>query len=159
MTEKGDSWILVLDDDPIVTRTMQILLGEEASLNVATFNHPSDALASLDDREYEVVVSDFVMPGMDGIEFLKRVREQQPSTSRILLTGYADKQNAIRAINEAGLYYYFEKPWDNEKLVMVLHNAVERARLVRELDSKMAELVHRDNSLEELRARLLKAIL
>jgi DNA-binding NtrC family response regulator len=159
MTEKGDSWILVLDDDPLVTRTMQTLLGEETSLNVATFNHPSDALASLDDREYQVVVSDFVMPGMDGIEFLKRVREQQPSTSRILLTGYADKQNAIRAINEAGLYYYFEKPWDNEKLVMVLHNAVERARLVRELDSKMAELVHRDNSLEELRARLLKAIL
>lgn len=159
MTDEGESWILIVDDDPIVTETLELVLGEETAWKIAAFNHPHDALRSLKQREYEVVVSDFVMPGMDGIEFLKQVRETQPTTCRILLTGYADKQNAIRAINEAGLYYYFEKPWENDLLVMVLRNAVERTRLVRELERKMAKLVRLDGSLEELRARLLKAIL
>ncbi len=159
MSDEDESWILIVDDDPIVTETLELLLNQETAWNVAVFNHPRDALRSLEQREYEVVVSDFVMPSMDGIEFLKLVRETQPTTCRILLTGYADKQNAIRAINEAGLYYYFEKPWDNELLVMVLRNAVERTRLMRELERKMAKLVQLDGSLEQLRARLLKAIL
>lgn len=159
MSEATDYWLMVLDDDPIVTRSIDALLKAESPWNVATFNRPSAALAALEERSFDTVISDFLMPEMDGINFLKQVRESQPMASRILLTGYADKQNAIRSINEAGLYHYIEKPWDNDALMIVLRNGLERARLLQELDRQMKRLAETDRSLEDMRARLLKAIL
>lgn len=159
MKDTKDGWILILDDDPLVTESLGALLKEESPWQVAVFNRPSEALKSLERRQFQVVVSDFLMPEMDGIGFLKEVRKVQPSASRILLTGYADKQNAIRSINEVGLYHYIEKPWENDSLLLILRNALERARMIEELDARMERLVERDKSLEELRSRLLKAIL
>lgn len=160
MSEVGDhARILVLDDESMVTQTLKALLELESPWEVDTFNLPSEALESLAARSYTVVISDFVMPEMDGLEFLKRVKERQPLASRILLTGYADKQNAIRSINEVGLYHYFEKPWDNQALLIVLRNAIERSHLLRELEDKVRHLGEKDRSMEELRARLLKALL
>ncbi len=159
MTETPKGRILVLDDDPIVTRSIRQLLQEEGFDNVSTFTDPHRALDSLTDSEYHVVLTDFLMPEMDGIKVLRRVKENQPLASRIILTGYADKQNAIRSINEVGLYHYIEKPWDNESLVLVLRNAVERSHLLRQLDTQMRELSERNGDLEDLRARLFKAIL
>jgi DNA-binding NtrC family response regulator len=159
MTDTTDGWILLLDDDLLVTESLRALLNEETDWNVAVFNRPMEALASLERQRYQVVISDFLMPEMDGVTYLKQVRELQPSASRILLTGYADKQNAIRSINEVGLYHFIEKPWDNDSLLLILRNAMERARMIEELDSRMERLADRDRSLEELRSRLLKAIL
>jgi DNA-binding NtrC family response regulator len=159
MTDKSNGSILMLDDDLLVTDTLGALFREESPWDVDLFNSPSAALASMNKRSYHVVISDFVMPEMDGISFLKQARKLQPSTSRILLTGYADKENAIRSINEAGLYHYIEKPWDNDALLFVLRNAVERSQMIEELDSRMARLAERDCSLEALRSRLMKAIL
>ena len=151
--------ILVVDDEPMVTEIVEMLVRAETNWDVAAFQDPQRAVESLGTRTYDAALTDFLMPGMDGLELLKKVREAQPACTRVLLTGYADKQNAIRAINEAGLYYYLEKPWDNHVLLMVLRNAVERARLVRDLDEHMRRLTDRDKSLVELRSRLLKAIL
>lgn len=159
MSESKGSWVLVLDDEPLITQTLESLLEEVDSVNVTALNSPEEAVSALGERSYSVVISDFLMPGMDGISFLKKVRELQPGASRILLTGYADKQNAIRSINEVGLYHYIEKPWDNQSLLLVLRNALERAALIEELDSKMQSLTEKDRSLGELRDRLLKAIL
>ncbi len=69
------------------------------------------------------------MPQMNGIEFLKEVRRLQPEAVRLLLTGYADKENAIRAINEVGLYHYLEKPWDNQAMLNIIRNALEEKSL------------------------------
>ena len=159
MTAGTEHRILVLDDDPTVTRALEALIQLETSWVVDAFNEPQPAVASVESHTYHAVVSDFLMPEMDGIRFLARVKEQQPSVSRIMLTGYADKQNAIRSINEVGLYQYIEKPWENEALLMVLRNAVERSGLVAELDARMRELGERDRNMEAIRARLLKAIL
>jgi len=159
MNDTRDGWILLLDDDLLVTQSLGAFLKEESSWNVALFNRPSEALESLNRQAYHAVISDFLMPEMDGIAFLGEVKRLQPTASRILLTGYADKANAIRSINEVGLYQYLEKPWDNEDLLMVLRNAIERSRMIEELDSRMRRLEETDRSLEELRSRLLKAIL
>ena len=153
------NWILVLDDEPLITQTLETLLREEGSWNVAAFNNPIEAEASLPEHDYRVVISDFLMPEMDGIKFLKRVRQAQPTASRILLTGYADKQNAIRSINEVGLYHYIEKPWDNEQLLLIVRNGIERAGLIEELHEKMRLMTEQDQSLDDLRDRLFKAIL
>ena len=105
------------------------------------------------------VVSDFLMPEIDGLQFLAETRRHLPFASRILLTGYADKSNAIRSINEVGLFHYLEKPWDNESLLLIVRNGLERSRLMAELDRVCRELGQRHDSLENLRTRLLREIL
>jgi len=81
-----------------------------------------------------------MMTKMNGLEFLKNVREKCPDTVTILLTGYADKENAIRSINEVGLYYYLEKPWNNNDLIKVVKNGLEKKELKDGLKEKYMEL-------------------
>jgi len=143
VTESGTrtAEVLVVDDDALVTRTLSYLLASDGSLVAQLFNDPIAALEFLKKQRVDVVVADFLMPGMDGIQFLLKVRELWPTTSRIMLTGYADKDAAIRAINEVGLYHFVEKPWRNEELLLILRNAVERARLLEELERRTQDIV------------------
>lgn len=159
MTATGSetATVVLLDDEPMVTRSLEGLLKLETPWTVHAFNRPEDALRALDSVRPDAVVADFLMPGMDGLAFLGHVKERDPLASRILLTGYADKQNAIRSINEVGLYQYVEKPWDNDALVLLLRNAVERARILRQIEELVRSVAERDRSLEDLRSKLLKA--
>ena len=88
----------------------------------------------------DLVISDFMMPEMNGLEFLTEAKKLHPEVSMILLTGYADKENAIKAINEIGLYKYIEKPWDNDDLMMNIKNGIERSHLLENLRNKISEL-------------------
>lgn len=151
--------LLLLDDESLVTRSLQGLLEAETEWEVESFNDPHAALEAIAERRFEAVVSDYLMPKMDGLKFLVESRERQPTATRLLLTGYADKQNAIRSINEARLYYYVEKPWDNEELLLMLRNAVERSQMLRRIEDVMGRLAERDADLAQLRGKLLKAIL
>ena len=98
--------IAIIDDENMVTKTLKTLLKIEGFSNVDTFNNPDHALESIKDNPYDLIISDFIMPDMNGIEFLSKAKEIQPDTTQILLTGYADKENAIRAINEVGIFQY-----------------------------------------------------
>lgn len=151
--------ILILDDEPLVTRTLDALLKVESPWEVTVYNRVHEAVASLEENRYQAVISDFLMPEMDGIQFLALVKEKLPFASRILLTGYADKRNAIRSINEVGLFHYIEKPWENADLLLIVRNAVERSHLLEMLDEKVKTLAENDRSVEDLRDRLLKTIL
>lgn len=142
--------ILVLDDDKLVTSSLKSLLFIEGFSDVAFFNNPSDALLYLKDNIRDVIISDFMMPDMNGIEFLSEAKKICPNASMILLTGYADKENAIRAINEVGLYKYIEKPWDNDELIINIKNAYERSHLIETLEQKNKELEIYNRNLEEL---------
>jgi len=132
--------ILIVDDEPMVIQSLASLLQLETDYAVSTFESPREALARLEERPSDVIVSDFMMPGMNGLEFLREARRLHPDTPRILLTGYADKENAIRAINEVGLYQYIEKPWDNEQLKVVLRNGIEHRTLQTVLKQHIHEL-------------------
>ena len=117
-----------------------MLLGLEGFSNVAAFNSPFEALDYLKENEVDLIISDFIMPQMNGIDFLENAKKLQKDTSTILLTGYADKENAIRAINEIGIFKYIEKPWDNNNLIINIKNALTQTRLKKELDKKIEEL-------------------
>lgn len=132
--------ILVVDDDKIVTSTLKTLFKLEGFSDTDYFNDPREALKFLKANKPDVILSDFLMPEMNGLEFLSAAKEIYPEVSMILLTGYADKENAIRAINEIGLYKYIEKPWDNDDLIMSLKNGIERSYLLSELREKIKEL-------------------
>lgn len=134
------SKIVVVDDDKIVTSTLKTLLKLEGFKDAHYFNNPKEALEFLSQEKPDVILSDFLMPEMNGFEFLSAAKEIYPEVSMILLTGYADKENAIRAINEIGLYKYIEKPWDNDDLIMNIKNGIERSYLLSELRQKIKEL-------------------
>jgi len=134
--------IMVVDDELMITKTLSLLLKMKTKQNIVTFNTPTEALYSqvLKSNKVDVIVSDFIMPEMNGIEFLMEVKKISPKTETILLTGYADKENAIRSINEVGVYYYLEKPWNNEELIKIINNALDKKRLSDELKEKIEAL-------------------
>jgi len=151
--------VMVVDDEEMVATALRSFLQFETHYRILAFTDPAAALEAVVAEAADVIVADFMMPGMDGIEFLRRVRERRPHATRILLTGYADLDNAVRAINEAGLYYYLQKPWDNDHLKLIVRNGVERSALVNELDARLSALESANVELLELRNRLVRALL
>ena len=141
--------IVVVDDEKIVTSAFKTLLKVEGFSDAHFFNNPVDAIDFLKNNQPDLVISDFIMPQMNGLEFLTEVKKMYPEVSRILLTGYADKENAIRAINEVGLYRYIEKPWNNDDLIINIKNGIERSYLLSELRKKIAELEEAKGELEK----------
>lgn len=141
--------IVVVDDERIVTSAFKTLLKVEGFSDAHFFNSPKDALTFLKDNQPDLVISDFLMPEMNGLEFLSEVKKLYPEVSKILLTGYADKENAIKAINEIGLYRYIEKPWNNDDLIINIKNGIERSYLLSELRQKISELEETKKELEK----------
>ncbi len=150
---EGRPVVLIVDDDPAITATLRSFFTLETPYEIHTFEDPLAALAALSRIRPDIVISDFLMGGMDGIKFLSRVRELDRDIPLILLTGYADKENAIRAINEIGLYHYVEKPWDNDNLKLVVHNGLKQQNLARQLRAKIRELDRVVTDLTSLQAR------
>ena len=95
--------IIVVDDEQIMLSTIKMLLNIEGFTNVEYFESAKKALENIKENKPDLILSDFMMPEMNGIEFLSQAKTSCPDTSMILLTGYADKENAIKAINEVGI--------------------------------------------------------
>lgn len=159
MTDTSKPTVMLVDDEEMVATAIRCFLELETPWRVLAYDSPLRALEAFEATRVDVVVADFMMPQMDGVAFLKRVRELRPHSTRILLTGYADIDNAIRAINEAGLYYYLQKPWENEHLKLIIRNGMERSSLVNELDARISALEHANHELLDIRRRLIQAFL
>jgi putative two-component system response regulator len=134
--------ILIVDDEKMITTTLAALIKLVLKYKVITYNDPISALMSeeLINQNVDLIITDFMMPGMNGLEFLKNVKEKSPNSVTILLTGYADKENAIKSINEVGLYYYLEKPWDNNNLIKIVQNGLEKKELSDSLKERYIEI-------------------
>ena len=113
----------------------------------------------LETNPADVVVSDYLMPKMNGIQLLGKAKQLQPEAARVLLTGHADKQSAIQAINDVGLFQYLEKPWDNSQLLLVIQSAIERTQLFRSLREKITELDAAHGSLKDVQSQVAAGIL
>jgi len=131
----------------------------ETDYDIHGFTEPEKAVQYMQNNLVDIAVSDYLMPRMSGIQFLTQAKQLQPEASRVLLTGHADKQSAIQAINEVGLYQYVEKPWENAQLLLIIQNGIERAKLLRELREKVSELDTAHSSLKSVQKRLLQAFL
>ena len=147
--------MLVLDDEPSVPESLSALLELETPHRVLVETSPLRAVELAKVTPLDLVISDFLMPEMDGVAFLLEIRRLYPESVLILLTGYADKTSAIRAINDVGIFHYIEKPWDNDDLLttvrtgldkrLQLHRLHERAR---ELEGRIAGLQRHNQELE-----------
>jgi len=151
--------IMIVDDEEMVITSIKAFLQLETDYDIQGFTDPEQAADFVRQNRVDVAVSDYLMPKMNGIQLLGKVKEAQPETSRVLLTGHADKQSAIQAINHVALFQYLEKPWDNSQLLLVVQSGAERARLFRDLREKVEALDSANSSLKDVQSRLIKAFL
>lgn len=120
--------ILIVDDEENTLNAMRSTLqrAEQFSSEVFVAKDGKEALAELEKHKFDLVLSDYKMPGMDGIELLAKVKNKCPKTVRILITGYSDAKIAKDAINKAQVHNYIEKPWDNDELRLTVYEALKR---------------------------------
>jgi DNA-binding NtrC family response regulator len=132
---KNDTKILVVDDDEIVREVIISLLQGEG-YSVLAARDGLDAIKLLKTEDINLVITDLRMPGADGLEVLKEANKMDPDRAVIILTAYGTLDTALKAIRE-GAYDYMTKPFRMEEMIIRVHNAYERTRLV----SKMKTLV------------------
>ena len=147
--------VLLVDDDPLILRAFKRDLSK-TEIELTILSSPAEGLDELRNNHYALVLSDYQMPGMDGIEFLKEVSLLNPDAVRILISGRADFEMAIRVINKVGLFNFVAKPWDPLELRDTIRRAlehyqmvVENRRLNSELSRTCAELGQLTSELED----------
>lgn len=151
--------VAVVDDEEMVLTSLRSFLALETEYEVKTYQSPTEALDKLNSGPLDLIISDYLMPGMNGIELLLEVKKLHPYATRVLLTGYADKENAIKAINQVGLYQYVEKPWDNDELKLIIQNGLERRFLMEQLENKIREVQDVQKNLQDIQAQIIKAFM
>ncbi|MCP4583602.1 MAG: response regulator [candidate division Zixibacteria bacterium] len=151
--------VVIVDDEEMVLTSLSSFLSLETNYDVQTFLSAKEALNYIQNNNIDLVVSDYLMPEMDGISFLAEVKKVIPEVPRIILTGYADKENAIKAINDVGLYQYIEKPWDNDDLLIIFRNGLEKQKLMKKLKEKIGEINNAYGELDDLHKEILKTFI
>lgn len=151
------SIILCVDDEASVLSALRILLSDtlEGKHTIEIAESGEEALEVCEELrreglEISVIISDFIMPGMNGDELLVRLQKISSNTVKIMLTGQSDIQGVKRAINEANLYRFLEKPFNNSDLMLTVKSALEAYHRERELELRNRELETINNSLEQL---------
>jgi two-component system response regulator HupR/HoxA len=122
--------VLIVDDEPRVLDALEAILAAE--FRVLRAEGGEAALRLLDTEDIAVIITDYRMPGMTGVEFLRRAQERASEAIRIVLTAYTDVDSLMEAINTARIYHFIPKPWDPHDLMIVVRRAAERHALVQE---------------------------
>ncbi len=150
MTTNQRPRILCVDDEPLVLAGLANTLRRR--FDVTTAVGGQEGLRALGDQgPFSVVVSDFMMPGMNGAEFLSFARVASPDAVRILLTGQASLENAVSVVNEGNIFRFLTKPCAPADLVRALDDAVDQARLL------TADTLLVERKLETVSVQLLRA--
>jgi len=134
--------ILIVDDELIIRDSLRDWLVDEG-YDISTAEDATKGLRILEDENPAVVIVDLIMPGIDGIEFLRRAKESKPDIEVVVMTAYASIATAIAAIKE-GAYDYIEKPFSPDKITLILEKLVNHRKLIEENLSLQEKLDERD---------------
>ncbi len=156
--------MMIVDDDPSVGMALQRILRKEGR-RIQICASGEEALGRLSDQDIGVVVSDQMMPGIDGTTLLEAIRYRRPDIVRVLMTGYSSENRAIEAINRSNIFGYITKPWENSELRAVVDRAFRHhAMLHGQRDQLLALTASRSESnfvrqnLDHIQARILKQV-
>lgn len=122
--------VLLVDDDTMVLSILEAQLG--STCDCVSVSDARTALQVLAEREFDVIVSDQVMPYMTGDQLLAKVAQLWPEVERLLITGYADLGSVIKAVNAGKISHYLAKPWQGEELAEAVLAAFQRSAAVRQ---------------------------
>ena len=145
--------VLVVDDDDLILKALARIL-ESSGFEARCYVSPEEALAHMEADAPVVVISDYMMPSMDGITFLKHARVRYPSAVRILCTAAEDFRVALQAVNSGEVFRIVSKPWHQQELISTVAQAAEAGRLHRENDRLTAEVQRQNGQLREINLRL-----
>ncbi len=141
--------VLLVDDEPNITAGLTRTLGLEP-WDIFTANSARDGLKVLAENEIDVVISDEQMPEMSGSMFLTEVRKLYPQTIRMILTGQAGLDTAIRAINGGEVYRYFTKPCNGDELAAAIRQGLQHKKLAEKSRKLLQEYQKQSSVLDQL---------
>ncbi len=137
--------IMLVDDEENVLRALRRVLATEP-WEIELFTEPEEALRRAATTPFDLVLSDYRMPRMDGIVFLGAFKELRPEAIRLILSGYADLEAVIDAINHAEIYRFISKPWQNYDLKAILAEALTHRDLLLE-NARLADRVRAQDAI------------
>lgn len=140
--------ILYIDDEENNLNSFKAAFRRE--YDVTTAISGIEAKEILKTHTFEIIITDQRMPGMTGVEFLSSIIDEYPEPIRMLLTGYADIQAVIDAINKGKIYQYITKPWDEQQMRVIINNAYEIFSLRQENKELLKSLIRANEQLEFL---------
>ena len=145
--------VFIVDDDELILRALTRIL-DGAGFVSRCYLAPEEALAALEREPPAVIISDYMMPSMDGITFLKQARLRAPGAARILCTAAEDFKVALQAVNSGEVYRIISKPWHQQELLATVTQAIDATRLRRENERLTAEVQRQNGQLREINLRL-----
>ncbi len=151
---QAETKILIVDDEMNVLKSLARLLKQ---YNPITAISGEDALILGQEHVFDLVISDYRMPGINGIDFLILFKRMQPDAIRIVLTGFADLDGAQHAINEAQVFRFINKPWSNLEIVNVVENGLAHKRMLME-NRALADQVRTQQKLLDEKEAIIKAL-
>lgn len=149
--------IMVVDDEPNILNAMRRLMRKKKDWEIEYFDSAKEALQRAQSVSFELYLSDFRMPEMDGVKFLSETKKIQPDSMRLILSGYTDLEALMGAINEAEIFRFISKPWQDYDLITTLELALAQREilmnnyiLANQVRAQQVELRNRKTALERL---------
>lgn len=141
--------IQLVDDEPNILNALRRLLKPQ-NWEIYTYSSVEEALGGLLEHEFAVIVSDYQMPTADGVTYLQFAKQRQPHALRLVLSAYGDRESMIKAINQAEVYRFLSKPWDDYEIVAAIKSAIDIYQLRAENEKLLSRVSEQS---EMIRAR------
>ncbi len=144
--------LLLVDDEPNIIRSLKRLFRGER-VNIFTAPCAEEALERFKEARIHVLVTDNVMPGMNGVELLRQVKSFSPDTIRIILSGYSDMDAILNAVNEGEAYRFILKPWNDTDLKIAVNIALAQYKLAEDNSNLKRELQEKNSIIKRIRSK------
>jgi len=148
--------LMLVDDEENILRSLKRVLALEP-YEVETYTNGTEALSRMEQFSFDLVLSDYRMPGMDGVTLLTECKRRYPDTMRLILSGYTDLEALMGAINQAQIYRFICKPWQDYDLKTAIFQAIshrvvldENRRLAEQVRQQQSQLYRQKHVLEQL---------
>jgi len=142
------SRIMIVDDEDNILHALRRILLKDKVWDIVTCNSPNEALEIANTSDFELFISDYRMPGMNGVEFLVSTKQNNPHAMRLILSGATDFEGLVEAINDAEIYRFINKPVQANELISIVKQALQFQSLEQENRQLANQVRHQQNELD-----------